>query len=353
MKKLGLSTLLIAGTALAQFEPSDQRDRRIMPEDAQMRIEAEYKRLYEQSVNENSSIQNENTKLQEEVERLKELKQNATIKNAAQSSVGAGTPETPSSLGNSLGNVPGNKSKSSSKSRVRSAPTKRLASGVQVFSVSEEADAELTVLPAGSWVRAKLLTGVQANAKYPYNVLLQLDHAYTGPNGVKVPLTGCLILGGATADLSIERVIISPHTLSCVRDSGEYLQRKVQGFVAGKDSSNGMMGVYDSKQGQVFLQAVLAGVVKGASEAYQIANTTTTLAAGPDGTQTPVTNFNGSSKQLAVAKGVGDSAQMVTQWYLEQAKALLPTIHVGSGQDVWVVMTDKVDIPDLTSFDDY
>lgn len=344
-------TLLIAffqfGSAMAQFEPSDMTDRRIMPKDPKMMLEAEYKRLYESS-------ESQNQQLIQEIEQLKTLKQEADIKDAASNGVSAPAQSTPLTMGNSLGNVPGNKPRTtSSRSKTRTATTKRLASGVQIFAVSQEAESEMTVLPAGSWVRAKLLTGVQATAKYPYNVLLQLDYAYTGPNGIKIPLNGCLVLGGATADLSIERVIISPHTLSCVRDNGEYVQRKVQGFVAGKDSSNGMMGVYDSKQGQVFLQAVLAGVVKGASEAYQIANTTTTIATGPNGTQTPVTNFEGKFEQLAVAKGVGDSAQMVTGWYLEQAKALLPTIHVGSGQDVWVVMTDKVDVPDLRSFDDY
>ena len=347
MKRFSILALFLSSAAFSQFEPSDTVDHRIMPHDPKMMLEAEYKRLWEQS-------EGENLRLKEEMDQLKALQQSAAIKDAASSGIRSPAEVTPSSLGNSLGNVPGNNSeKSKGSSKTRSAPTTRLASGVQIFAVSEEASLELTVLPAGSWVRAKLLTGVQANAKYPYNVLLQLDYAYTGPNGVKIPLNGCLVLGGATADLSIERVIISPHTLSCVRDNGEYLQRKVTGFVAGRDSSNGMMGVYDSKQSQVFLQAVLAGVVKGASKAYQIANTTVALANGTNGAQTPVQNFNGRFEELAVAEGVGESAEMVTQWYLEQAKALLPTIHVGSGQDVWIVMTDKVDVPDLRSFDDY
>jgi len=36
---------------------------------------------------------------------------------------------------------------------------------------------------------------------------------------------------------------------------------------------------------------------------------------------------------------------MVTQWYLKQAQNLLPTINVGSGQEVWVIMQDQVDLP--------
>jgi hypothetical protein len=38
---------------------------------------------------------------------------------------------------------------------------------------------------------------------------------------------------------------------------------------------------------------------------------------------------------------------MVAQWYLEQAKELLPSIGVGSGQDVFVVMLDSIKVPQI------
>lgn len=348
MKKkiLAITTCFWSSISAAQFDVPDKEDTRLMPDDMSTRIDSEYKRLYEETISETGQIQGENERLKLELDELK--------RKLEYQSPGEQVETSPATISNSLGDVPGNQTittQSQQHNRTRAAPTRTLASGLQVFAVSEQAASELTVLPAGSWVRAKLLTGVQANARYPYNVLMQLDYAYTGPNGIKIPLNGCLVLGGATADLSIERVIIAPHTLSCVRDNKEYLQRKVQGFVAGKDSSNGMMGVYDSKQSKVFLQAVLAGIVKGASEAYEIANSTTTLSNGTDGTTTPITNFKGKFAELAIARGIGKPAEMVTGWYLEQAKALLPTIHVGSGQDVWIVMTDKVDVPDLRTHD--
>jgi type IV secretory pathway VirB10-like protein len=355
MRRLAIFTPLLVAAPMvfgqAALPVPDEQVKRTMPNDTKEMIDTEYKKLYEQKEQETAGTIEENERLRKELEALKNFNAGSSNPTApAASAVMPGTSESksPAVVGNELGNVSGNQKKGPKRQvQTQSAPTKQLASGVQVFAVSSEAANDLTVLPAGSWVRAKLLTGVQANARYAYNVLMQLDYAYTGPNGSKIPLQGCLVIGGAVADLSIERIIISPHTISCVRDNGEAFQRKVEGFVAGKDSSNGLTGVYDSKQGKVFLQAVLAGVVKGASEAYEIANTDSQVVTGAFGSQSVAKNFKGKFQELAVAKGVGGAAEMVTNWYLEQAKALLPTIHAGSGQDVWIVVTDRVDVPDL------
>jgi hypothetical protein len=349
MKRWILPPLITAtGIAFSQMSlpVPDTEVKRTMPNDSKEMIDTEYKRLYEQS---QQSAAEENERLKKELEAWKAQGNATNIPNTIPTVPGASeSVPSPATMGNDLGNVSGNfQSPRKPRGDFFAAPTQKLSSGVQVFAVTADADTNLTVLPAGSWVRAKLLTGVQANARYPYNVLMQLDYAYTGPNGTKIPLQGCLIIGGAMADLSIERVIISPHTLSCVRNNKQAFQRKIQGFVAGKDSSNGMTGVFDSKQSKVFLAAVLSGVVKGASEAYEIANTQTDVINGALGTQSVTKNFKGKFEELAVAKGVGGASEMVTSWYLEQARALLPTMNVGSGQDLWVVVTDGVDVPDL------
>ncbi len=340
---------LATGIAFSQMAlpVPDSEVKRTMPNDSREMIDTEYKRLYEQS---QQSASEENEKLKKELEAWKAQGNSpgAGSMIPSQGAAADAVATSPAKLGDDLGNVSGNYRPGRTKaSDFLTAPTQRLSSGVQVFAVSADSDTDLTVLPAGSWVRAKLLTGVQANARYPYNVLMQLDYAYTGPNGTKIPLQGCLIIGGAMADLSIERVIISPHTLSCVRDNKQAFQRKIQGFVAGKDSSNGMTGVFDSKQSKVFLAAVLSGVVKGASEAYEIANTETAVVNGALGSQSVTKNFKGKFSELAATRGLGGAAEMTTSWYLEQARALLPTMNVGSGQDLWVIVTDSVNVPDL------
>lgn len=316
----------------------DKSSERILSDDRDVEFDSYYKELYEQLKAARDGDEEEIKKLRKKVSDLKDKK---TYEDPSPYPASKSPAEISSQLG-----------KKSSHKRARSSQssagkTYRTASGLKVFAVLEDESEEETMLPAGSWVRAKLLTGVQANAKYPYNTLLQLDYAYTGPNRSKIPLNGCLMLGGATADLSIERVIIAPHTLSCVRDNGEYVERPVSGFVAGRDSSNGLEGIVDSKQSRVFLAAALSGIVKGASEAYQIANTQQALMGSENGAV--ATNFKGEFEKLAVSRGVGKSAEMVTSWYLEQAKSLLPTINIGSGQDVWIIMAESVAVPGLLS----
>ena len=336
--------LLISKTSFADLEVPDKKDQRVLSDDSNITIDSEYKRLYDQLLNSTTGIYDEIDKLKQENEKLK-----ANNSNQAQ----VQRYSSPASISSSLGNEVSGNQKSPRNKPTSSAPTRRLKSGIQVFAVTDQAKENLTMLPAGSFVRAKVLTGVKANAKYPYNVLLELEYAYMGPNNTRIPLQGCRVVAGATSDLSIERVILSPHTLSCVRENGEYIQRKIDGFVAGRDSENGMEGEVDNKQDKVFFQAMLAGIVQGASQAYKIANTQQQLVPTNDGNAAVVTNFKGKFEELALALGLAKPAEMVTSWYLEQAKALLPTIRIVSGDDVWIIMTDSVDVPDLKNFEQY
>ncbi len=101
------------------------------------------------------------------------------------------------------------------------------------------------------------------------------------------------------------------------------------------------MGSVNSKQDRVAAMAFLSSVVEGVGKAIQQAQTTqqTTPLGGSQSVMT------GSSAEYLAAGGASNAASMVTQWYLKQAQNLLPTINVGSGQDVWIVMTDTVKLP--------
>ncbi|MGK5083722.1 TrbI/VirB10 family protein [Bdellovibrionota bacterium FG-1] len=198
------------------------------------------------------------------------------------------------------------------------------------------------VLPSGSYVRAKLLTGVEAPEGKSYPVLMQLDFAYVIPNHKRLDLAGCFIIAKAQGDLSTERVQMQATKLSCVSKSGGMFEREVNGFIADDaDNSFAVMGSVNTKQDRVAATAFLAGVVSGIGKAIQQAQTTQqTTPLG--GSQSVLT---GDQAKYIGAGGASEAATMVTQWYLKQAQNLLPTINVGSGQDVWIVMQDQVDLP--------
>lgn len=201
---------------------------------------------------------------------------------------------------------------------------------------------EGVVVPAGSYVKAKLMTGVEAPEGKTYPVLLQLDYAYIVPNRNRLDLSGCFMIAKSQGDLSTERVQMQATKLSCVSKEGRMFERDVNGFIADdKDNSFAVIGSVNSKQDRVAAMAFLSSIVEGVGKAVQQSQTTQqTTPLG--GSQSVVT---GNSMEYMAAGGAANAASMVTQWYLKQAQNLLPTINVGSGQDVWIVMQDTVKLP--------
>ena len=222
-------------------------------------------------------------------------------------------------------------------------------SPVQVFGISARLPSGvpegMSVLPVGSHVKARIVSGVEANAREPYPVLLQLDYAFTGPNKSRIDLSNCFMVAKAKANLSTERVMMETDSLSCVKEDGEHFKREAKGFVAGEDNTFGATGTYISKQGQVLLAAVLASIAKNAGQAIADAQKSTSIV-GADKAAT-ATNITGNKAAYIGGAAMVDGASMVAQWYLEQAKDLIPSIGVGSGQDVFVIMLDTISVPSL------
>jgi conjugal transfer pilus assembly protein TraB len=199
------------------------------------------------------------------------------------------------------------------------------------------------VLPSGSYVKAKVLTGVEAPEGKTYPVLVQLDFAYIMPNHNRLDLAGCFMIAKATGNLSIERVEMQVTKLSCVSRDGQMFEREVNGFIADdKDNSFAVLGTVNSKQDRVAAMSFLASIVEGVGKAIQQAQTTQqTNALG--GSQSILT---GNDAKYIGAGGASQAASTVANWYLQQAQNLLPTINVGSGRDVWVIMQDSVSLPE-------
>ena len=196
------------------------------------------------------------------------------------------------------------------------------------------------VLPVGSYVRAKMLTGVNAPEGKTYPVLLQLDYAYIIPNNKKLNLFGCFIIAKAQGNISTERVNMQADKLSCVSNDGEMFERKINGYVAdSKDNNFAVEGEVKSKQERVAAIAFLSSIIGGISKAVQFAET------GSQDKDSKGAVVTGNKMKYLAAGGASNAANMVTNWYLKQANNLLPTIKVGSGKDVWIVMQNSVKLP--------
>jgi len=230
------------------------------------------------------------------------------------------------------------------KKRRASRKTKRVGPSMISFPVhTEKKTKELTVpLPIGSYVKGKLLTGLEARERVPYPVLVQLDFAYILPNHHRLDLSGCFMIVKAIGNLSIERVEMQATKLSCVSQSGKMFEREINGFIVDdKDNSFAVIGSVNSKQQRVAAMAFLSSVVEGVGQAIQ--STQQTQQVTPLGGSQSV--LTGSEMKSIAGGGASHAATMVAQWYLKQAQNLSPTINVGSGRDIWIVMQESVDLP--------
>ena len=211
------------------------------------------------------------------------------------------------------------------------------------FPVSEKEQKKMGVkLPSGSFVRATLLTGVEASESRAIPILLQADYAFIGPNKTRIDLSGCFFLAKSKGNLSIERVEAQVTTVSCVSKSGRMFEKKANGFIAdAKDNSFAVIGSVNSKQDRVAIMAFLSSIVEGVGKAIQQAQLSNQTN-GVGGTSSLVT---GDQVKYMASGGVSNAANLVTQWYLKHAQNLLPTINIGSGQEVWIVMQELVSLP--------
>jgi len=347
MKYILIVVLLFSSQVRAtDFSAPDITITRALPKKSnQTRIESEYQQKLEAQHEQNQELQQEIRYLKSQIESQANFsRQNSQSKPENEKT----TTIVPykENTGNSQSQHSFTK-KTSSKRTGNNPATK-----FQVLTVSDSwvGDSEkLTGIPAGSWVSATLLTGPMVGQSLKYPVLMQLDFAITGPNQAKIPLQGCTVSGEANADLSIERVVIAPKTLSCVRENGQFFNHEIEGFVAGDDSSNGVEGVYSSKQDKVFLFAVLSSIVKGIADGIALKQITEQVVVNDKGSAS-AKNLTGNEIKYGVATGIGNSASMVTDWYLKHAMSLFPTISVGSGAKVWLVITRPVtNVPSLTT----
>lgn len=350
----GVVSLCVLNQTQAGVMPNEEKSvQRLFPDENSLKNDTEYKKKFEE--------------MKDQLEDLRKKSENAqnTLKSASDSkneSNPQSPPETIQSGQNKESNSPALDDVMKGlptaplpgalpRSFKPNAQTDFNASEVQVFNVSQaaidSADSTMTVLPAGSFVRARVVSGVEAVENEPYPVLLQLEYAFTGPNKSKIDLSNCFMIAKAKANLSTERVIMDTETLSCVRQNGEHFKTAVRGYTAGEDSSFGSTGTYISKQGQVLLAAVLANIAKNAGEAVALAQQTTQVVSGGTGSAASATNVTGSQAAFVGGKSLIDASSLIANWYLEQARKLVPSIGIGSGKTVHVIILDTVRVPTL------
>jgi len=203
-------------------------------------------------------------------------------------------------------------------------------------------------LPSGSFVRANLLSGLDAptvdSAKgHPMPALLRIKDIAVLPNKVKQNLKGCFALVEGNGNLASERAEMRLVSLSCIAKDGQsVIDQKVKGFLVDGDGKIGLRGSVVAKFGANIARGMIAGFAKGFGEAVQSGSQNTTLTALGTTTMTPLTFKDAAIS--GVGSGIAGAAEQVQKFYLKLAEQTMPVIEVGATRTVHIVFSEGTEL---------
>ncbi|MEM8985160.1 MAG: TrbI/VirB10 family protein [Pseudomonadota bacterium] len=197
-------------------------------------------------------------------------------------------------------------------------------------------------LPPNSYAPAKVLMGVDASTAVtaqsdPLPVLFRITgpavSVLSGGRPLKTDLTGCLVNGSATGDLSSEKVLIKLHVLTCEHDGRKVAVADVQGVVAYGNKA-GVRGRVVSREGDLITKAFLAGIAGGAGRGLS-ANVDQTFRQVGIGENDPLTA--GQIASGSFGQGLATASDRLSDYLIDRAEQYQPIIEMPAGVDVTLV----------------
>lgn len=200
-------------------------------------------------------------------------------------------------------------------------------------------------LPEGSFAEVAIISGLDSGASadskespMPVMMRIQSDAVVPSMQGrLKYKLKGCFAIGSAYGDVSSERVMISPTRISCVDASRKYvLSAKISGIITDFDSSNGLRGKVEYRDGAKLAQSVLASTVSSfaqlASVGGGVSSSTLSSAIQYDDSgniNLPSMGQIGSSVGL---NSLSSAAEVIAKRYADRASEIHPIIYLPAGR---------------------
>jgi len=206
---------------------------------------------------------------------------------------------------------------------------------VDAGGMAEASHRDRFYLPAGAILQGVLLSGVDAPSgkaamKDPIPVLMRVKLDAILPNRYRADIKECFTLLEAVGDLASERAMMRAITMSCVRRDRSIIEVPLAGYAVGEDGRAGLRGDVVTKQGAVLGRAMIAGFADGLARAFG-GGSTFSFGGSP--------GVSSADLERGAIGGASSALDRVSQWYLERADELHPTINIDSGRQITVVLT--------------
>lgn len=197
-------------------------------------------------------------------------------------------------------------------------------------------------IPAGSILTGVLLNGLDAPTgkkakKEPMPVLFRIKKEAILPNRFHADVRECFLLAAGFGDLSAERAYFRGETFSCVRQDGGVIEVPMNAYATGEDGKNGIRGRVVSKQGALLAQSMMAGFLRGFSDAFgrnQIPMLMTGGLGALSGTTPFQSAFSSQSMEGGALKGAGYAMERLSHFYMDMAEEIYPVIEVDATRQV-------------------
>jgi conjugal transfer pilus assembly protein TraB len=206
------------------------------------------------------------------------------------------------------------------------------------------------LIPAGAFVKGVLLSGLDAPTggkaqTSPHPVLIRLVDKAILPNLYKSDIRDCFVIGSGYGDLAAERAYIRLEAISCVKEGGEIVEKKISGYVSGEDGKVGLLGRVVTKQGAILARMLVAGFIEGISKVFQQASTTVVVS--PPGTVSTIDPKR--ALQVGIAGGFSEAARVLVEQYKKLADETFPVVEINAGRRVDVVFLQSFSLDDVDS----
>lgn len=199
-------------------------------------------------------------------------------------------------------------------------------------------------LPSGSMMQGVLINGMDATAGRGKGgavpALVRIKKNAVLPNRYNQLVKECFVIVSGVGNLATERAEMRAENLSCVFKDGEIIDAPISAYVVGEDGKTGMRGRVVSKQGSIIAKSMIAGFLGGFGKQVAPQSVPSLDISGGSKTQYQMPNL-GDASQNAMAMGLGNGLDRVSNFYMDLAEQMVPVIEIDAGRQVTLILNSK------------
>ena len=187
-------------------------------------------------------------------------------------------------------------------------------------------------------------TAINAN-KTPTPALLRIKTEAILPNLFSFDVKECFVMVGGFGNLSTERVEMRTESMSCVDQTGQVWEGKIEGYLVGEDGKAGARGRVVSKQGALLAKSFMAGFIGGLGSAFT-PQTPQTLNLTTNGALASNYQYPSGSEVLGsgISKGLNQSGTALANFYIKLAEQMFPVVELDAGRKMTIILLKGVEL---------